>query len=392
MLLLGMRDLAACAVIVPTVVLFLNDGSGGFRERYRSMFRIRHLQSRQRLGQTSLAVLAAALFVVGGCDKGSSSSTLSGPRKIVVSILMSEDRQQTESLWDPLLVDMAKATGLKVRPLFASDSSAMTEAMHSNRAQVGWFSAMPAVEAVDQSKGEVIGRAVPDDKQGGYNSSLIVRKGSSITLADVMTCARQYSFRLGDPQSLSGTLAPLYYLFSQSGLEPEECFKSVGSADLHDNLESVAKGMVDVATYAPEEPGGRRTSTAAQTEADRLVDQVEVIWTSPALPESAIVVRRDLDPELKEKIRSFLLTYGTAPGAEGDRQRRVMSGLSLRGFAAADDTYLDPIRAMAAANVLRSAEKGTDAAKIRAAEANLAKIQGRLAAQPALTPQASSVH
>ena len=42
--------------------------------------------------------------------------------------------------------------------------------------------------------------------------------------------------------------------------------------------------------------------------------------TSPELPESSIVVRKDLDPAVKEKIRAFFLTYGQAPGPQGKRR------------------------------------------------------------------------
>jgi hypothetical protein len=80
--------------------------------------------------------------------------------------------------------------------------------------------------------------------------------------------------------------------------------------------------------------------------------KVQVIWTSPDLPESSIVVRKDLDPAIKEKIRAFFLSYGAAPGAEGERQRQVLKMLTYSGFEPADNTYLDPVRQMEAADDL----------------------------------------
>ena len=51
--------------------------------------------------------------------------------------------------------------------------------------------------------------------------------------------------------------------------------------------------------------------------------QVTEIWRSPPIPESGIVLRGDMDPALKEKIRSFFLTYGQGEGPEAERQRKV---------------------------------------------------------------------
>ena len=130
----------------------------------------------------------------------------------------------------------------------------------------------------------------------------------------------------------------------------------------------MANGQVDVATnnsvgvlfFAREQP--------------KLAAQVETIWTSPPLPESSIIVRKDLDPAVKEKMRQFFLTYGTGAGPDGDRQREVLKRLAYGGFRAADDSYLDPVREMQAAVALADARKSGDAAKIAAAQAAFDKI------------------
>ena len=77
---------------------------------------------------------------------------------------------------------------------------------------------------------------------------LIVRKGSGITLDDVLRCGKRYDFGIGDPRSTSGTLAPMAYLFIPRNIDPETCFKVVRSATHQANLFAVANGVVDVAT------------------------------------------------------------------------------------------------------------------------------------------------
>ena len=253
--------------------------------------------------------------------------------------------------------------------------------MRFKQTQVGWFSALPALEAVNRADGQVLGRILTNGSTGSYNSVLITKKGSGVTLDDVLKCGKKLNFGLGDAKSTSGTLAPTAYLFTPKNIEPADCFKTVRTASHQSNFFSVANGLLDVSTnntvgmmfYARENP-----AAAAK---------VQVIWTSPALPESAILVRKDMDPATKEKIRAFFLSYGHAPGAEGDHQREVLKGLTYTGFLAADNSYLDPIRQMQAASDLGEAKHSGNAQKIAEAQKAFDAVQAEMAVRtPANAP------
>ena len=230
----------------------------------------------------------------------------------------------------------------------------------------------------------MLGRILTSGNSGAYQSVLITRKGSGITLDDVLKCGKKYNFGIGDPKSTSGTLAPLAYVFVPHGIEPADCFKTVKSASHQANFFGVANGLLDVATnntvgmmfYARENP--------------ELAKKVQVIWTSPELPESSIVVRKDLDPAVKEKIRQFFLSYGQAPGAEGDRQRAELKLMTYTGFAPADNSYLDPVRQMEAGANLGEARHSGDKAKIAAAQKAFDDLQAELAAKNPASPPAAT--
>jgi phosphonate transport system substrate-binding protein len=104
------------------------------------------------------------------------------------------------------------------------------------------------------------------------------------------------------------------------------------------------------------------------------------------LPESSILVRKDLDPAIKEKIRQFFLTYGAGTGPQADAQRKVLQGLAYGGFKPADDSYLDPIREMEAATELGEAKKSGDKQKIATAQAAFDKIRAANAQKRAAQP------
>jgi phosphonate transport system substrate-binding protein len=110
--------------------------------------------------------------------------------------------------------------------------------------------------------------------------------------------------------------------------------------------------------------------------------QLTDIWQSPPIPESGILVREDLDPALKEKIRSFFLTYGQGDTPEARRQRQVLADLEYSRFNPADDGYLNPIREMVADQTLTEARAQGDTAAAAAAERELQRLRGLREVQP----------
>ena len=323
-----------------------------------------------------LALAAALALGVASCGGGDDNKAGGAPTELTFSILSAEGQASSGPLWQPLLDDMSKAVGMPVKPYFGSNYTVLVEAMRGGHTQVAWFSAKPAVEAIDRADAEVIARIVDPEGRDSYRSTLIVKTGSGITLEDVLACGKQYDFGIGDAQSTSGTLAPMTFLFNPRGVVPNECFKSVRSANHQANAFGVATGVLDVAT-------SNTVNTVFLTRQNpQVAAQIQEIWQSPPIPESGIVVREDLDPALKEKLRSFFLTYGQGEGPEAERQRKVLAGLNYSRFNPADDSYLNPIREMVADQQLLEARAGGDASRIAAAERELQRLRSLREVQP----------
>lgn len=338
------------------------------------------------LRRSLMALGAAAALALTGCDE--KAATGAAQDTITFSILNTESAQNMESYWTPILADMEKQTGLKVKPFFSSSYSALIEAMRFKQTDLGWFSNQSGLEAVRRANGEVFARTFDPSGTDGYRSVIIVPANSTIrSVDDLLKCDKTLNFGMGDKKSTSGTLAPMTYVFIPAGKKPETCFKTVLSASHQANLFAVANGRLDAST---------NNSTALSLNNDRGEGQaarVRVIWQSDLLPEDPIVWRKALDPVVKEKLRQFFLTYGQGTGPEAERQRANLKRLSIGGFLPADDSHLLVVRKMEALETLGLAREAGDPARIAAAQKALDDIQAQLdkkaASVPAATPPAS---
>lgn len=323
-----------------------------------------------------IGLFAAAAAGLSGCGRQGEAAGTNTPGAITFSLLSAQGEASAGPLWRPLLDDLAGAVGVPVEAHFASNYAALIEDMKEGRTQVAWFSAQPAIAAMDEAGAEMIARTVDLDGAGSYRSTLIVRRGSGLTLDDVLACGQRFRFGAGDPQSTSGTLVPMAFLFNPRGIQPEVCFRTVRPGNHETNAMEVAAGVIDVAT------SNSVTADELRRRNPAVADQIEEIWRSPPIPEGGILVRGDLDPALKEKVRSFFLTYGQGNSAEAERRRRVLAALGYSRFGAVEDDYLDPVRELVADQALSAARVKGDAAAVEAAQRDLQRLRARREVQP----------
>ena len=328
-----------------------------------------------------LTVLRAALAAVLLVTLPSAVLAETPVKTVNFSILATESSTSLQSFWAPIIADMEKQTGYRIKPFYGSNYTALIEAMRFKQTDLGWFSNQSGLEAVRRSGGEVFVRTFDPSGRDGYRSLIIVPAKSNLTLDQVLKCDKSLNFGIGDAKSTSGTLAPMTYLFAPRGIKPTECFKTVRTANHQANLFAVARGVLDVAT---------NNSTAVNLQKDRdssINDAIRIIWTSPPLPEDPIVWRKDLDPQVKARLRKFFESYGQGTGPDAARQRALLSKVSIGGFKPADNSHLLPVREMEATEIYLVAKEDGDAAKIAAAQKVLAGIQAERKALAGRTPK-----
>ncbi|WP_414475161.1 phosphonate ABC transporter substrate-binding protein [Microvirga sp. M2] len=297
-------------------------------------------------------------------------------------IISTESQQNLKTSWEPLLADLKKKTGLEVKPFFASDYAGIIEGMRFGKVQMAWYGNKSAMEAVDRANGEVFVQSVPVGGEPGYWSVVIVPKDSAIkSIDDVLKCDKSLNFGLGDPNSTSGYLVPMTFVFSAKGIDPKACFKNVTNANHETNAMAVANKQVDAAANNTE------NMALIEKNQPKAFEKIREIWRSPLIPSDPIVWRKDLPETQKTKIREFFLTYGTDKST-GDiaAEKNVLAGLKWAPFRASSDRQLLPIRLMeltkSISQIEADASLSADAkkAKLDGLKAQKTKYEAELAA------------
>jgi phosphonate transport system substrate-binding protein len=273
----------------------------------------------------SLAALALGLGLTGVMAQD-----------INFGFISTESSQNIKADWQPLIDDMEKQTGLKVKAFFATDYAGIIEAMRFNKVQLAWMGNKSAMEAVDRSNGEVFAQMVNADGTQGYYSHMIVHKDSPVNnLTELFSNAKNMSFGNGDPNSTSGFLVPGFYVFAQNKMDSKTMFKVVRSANHETNLLAVANKQVDVATNNSE-----ALEKLKERQPEKLKD-IKIIWTSPLIALDPLVMSKGLPEATKTKIKTFFYNYAKTDARE---KEIVMKISKLSGFKASNNDQLKPIR------------------------------------------------
>jgi phosphonate transport system substrate-binding protein len=288
-------------------------------------------------------------------------------QEVNFGIISTEASSNLRAVWDPFLNDMQKKTGLQIRAFFASDYAGVIEGMRFNKVQIAWYGNRSAMEAVDRANGEVFAQSVDKDGAAGYWSHIVVHRDSPFkTLDDVLKCDKTLDFGIGDPNSTSGFLVPMTFVFGARNIEPRQCFKTVRGANHEANALAVANKLVHAAANNNENLARIKITAPAKA------DEIRVIWTSPLIASDPLVWRKDLDPAVKAKISDFIFNYGTKDEAE----KKVLAGLGWSPFKKSNDNQLLPVRQMEVSRLIMRVQ-GDSAMPADKKKAELDRLQAQ---------------
>src|SRR5262247_1328445 len=276
-----------------------------------------------------LAVLLTGLALVGAAG----AIDPSWPKEVTFGLLSTENASEITRRWGPILAQLEKDLGIKVKAVTATDYRGTIEALKFKKAEIGHLGPKSYVEASNNNYANVEPVAQLQLANGslGYRSCLIVAADSDIFSPEDMAGK---TFAFNDPNSTSGYLVPSTFFMSEMNIDPQKYFSKVIFSGSHEaSILAVANHKVEVAsTNLPD-----LTQLTRENKVPR--GALRVIWVSKLIPNDPIVVRKDLPQSFKLAVQESLVNM-KAKNPEAFKE----IGAWLSGFVAADDGKYQVIR------------------------------------------------
>jgi phosphonate transport system substrate-binding protein len=261
----------------------------------------------KRLAGITLLATAAAL-----APKLALAQACEDPKQLRFSIIPTQESVRELTLYKPVMDLLAKNTGKKIEFYMPTSYSSVIEALLGKWVDVAMLGPESYVTAHNQAPTIEVFATYSKKKDGvqeagpGYKSLLITKKGSKFTTIE---STKGSVMLLVDPASTSGALIPEAVFAGKVVKTPlKQYFGRVAFSGGHDlSTLSIADGKADSAFVA-----SHRFMNTIHTGKVKLED-FNILWSSPLLPQDPFVLRGTLCPELKEKIIQTFLTLENNP-------------------------------------------------------------------------------
>ncbi len=277
-----------------------------------------------------------------------------GAEPIRFGILPLGGAAESRNDWMPLLLALGQAVQRPISMLSVTSYEALDQAIDRNQVDMAFLSGKMALDTVTRGQMKVIAQVTRHDGLPGYRALLLMRKSGPLSRLDAML-AHPGRWRLarGGPLSLSGFMVPKLQLFLPHHIAMETAFAAEIVGTHQTTALAVANGEADVATNNTAD--FERFRLQFPGEAARL----QVVWESDLIPHAQLLVRRDMPPELMQRLQTFLVGYAQAQGSKGEAERGVLKSLhNFAAFVAADNRSLLPAARLAWQLARQSAIEG----------------------------------
>ncbi len=255
------------------------------------------------------------------------------PKELTFALLSTESAPEVTRRWEPILAQLEKDLGVKVKPVMASDYRGTIEALKFKKAEIGHLGPKSYVEATNDNYANVepVVQIRHSNGSMGYRSCLIVHADSDIFSPEDIGGK---TFAFNDPNSTSGYLVPMTMFLNEMGINPKQHFSKLTFSGSHEaSILAVMNKKVEVAsTNLPDVQQLTREGKVPR-------GALRIIWVSKLIPNDPIVVRKDLPDSLRQAIQDSLVAM-----QEKHPEVFATAGSIVGGFQKVDDAKYQVIR------------------------------------------------
>ncbi|MBE9181458.1 putative selenate ABC transporter substrate-binding protein [Oculatella sp. LEGE 06141] len=241
-----------------------------------------------------LSTLLSLLLPLAACtpDSSSSSNEDAATQPLVTSAIPDQDPEKLQRLYSKLADYLETELGVPVEYKPVTDYAAAVTAFRVGDLDMVWFGGLTGVQARLQVPGaEAIAQR---DIDADFHSVFIANTNSGLTPIDdiaQLATLKGRSLTFGSESSTSGRLMPQYFL-EQADVNLDDFKGEVGFSQSHDaTIQLVEAGTYEVGALNEQVWNSRVQEGAVD------LDQVQVIWRTPAYYDYHWVV----NPDVKER-------------------------------------------------------------------------------------------
>ena len=290
-----------------------------------------------------LLVTIVAFFYAGCSNRVSTTNSLAIPPAVAVSnknisalrigVLPTQSIEEQQRMIEPLKEYLEESLETKVNFRVASDYKRIVEWLADGEIDMAYVAGVSYLEALEAGA-EIEPLVAPIDKYTGrpwYRAAILVKADSNIKTLHQL---RNKRFAFVNKSSTSGYLMPFSAL-NKLSINPEKEFEKVIYPGTHaKTLEALKNGDIDAA--ATNIPYYRKQQAMGKLRPE----EFRVIWKSPPIPPSLIVVSKRLPANSIKKLKTSFLN--TPEGIED-----IFGGQSA-GYTTIIDADYTPIRELRA--------------------------------------------
>jgi phosphonate transport system substrate-binding protein len=255
------------------------------------------------------------------------------PQELTFALLSTESAPEVTRRWEPILAQLEKDLGIKVKPVMSSDYRGTIEALKFKKAEIGHLGPKSYIEATNDNYANVEPVVQIRHSNGslGYRSCLIVHVDSDIFSPEDIGAK---TFAFNDPNSTSGYLVPMTMFLNEMGINPRQHFSKLTFSGSHEaSILAVTNKKVEVAsTNLPDMQQMTREGKVPR-------GALRIIWVSKLIPNDPIVVRKDLPDSLRQAIQDALIAMQAK-----HPEVFAAAGAVVGGFQKVDDAKYQVIR------------------------------------------------
>ena len=291
------------------------------------------------LSSTIAAAAVAGAISLGGVPTTAGAAECENPDALTFAIIPTEESVAELQLYQPVTDRLAKLTGKKIEFFMPTSYASVVEGLLSDFVDVAVLGPYSYVIANSKDPSiEVFATYAKrpghlQEEGPGYRGVLVSKKGSGLTSIESL---QGKVIGLTDPGSTSGNLVPRVVFSEVVGMDIDKYFKKTVYTGSHElSTIAVYQGKVDAAFVASHR-------------FDNVVDKGEVklenfniIWSSPPIPQDPFVYRDALCEEIKGNIRETFLGLKDEPGAKA-----FLDNVKSNTFVPMTSADYDVIRAL----------------------------------------------